>query len=415
MVLDSLTVLFALAPVSLMVGVFLFVVWNRDRSEPGLWLWAVSLFVRAPAFVLLSLRGAISDLLSIALANALMLVGVGLAIIATRALGRRSTSPWLAFAPVALWGLICATPALYGNDENRVVALTLIQACCSGVIAYEFLRCKVGSRALCLTLSCLIASMTTVQLVRVGLILVADEPYLLDGSNASLAATIYLQLLAVFLGGLISMALFCGARLRALQQIADEDSLTGAFNREAFRDRAEASLAMARQTRDDAVLLAIDLDRFKALNDLHGHAEGDRILMEFGRRLKALMPAGAVLGRIGGDEFAVFLRGEAARHAASLAARICGVMLRGSGGDPAVLPILVTASAGLAQAVDGETLETLMQRADMALYDAKRKGRDQVSLAAGAAGPGLLWPRAVPASSGLPVPPAVQAPRPVAG
>ncbi|WP_157950501.1 GGDEF domain-containing protein [Pannonibacter carbonis] len=381
MVLDSLTILFALAPLSLMVGVVLYLVWLRQRAEPGLRLWALSLMLRVPAFLLLSARGQIPDVWSIAVANGILLVGVGLGVKATRSFGRRATPMVAVLLPCTIWGVLCFIPGIYDNDQNRLIAVTLLQATCSGIIAFEFTRSVVGGRKVCLALAGLIGAMTLVQLVRAGIAAMSSEPIVLAANNAPLAATIYLQLIAVFLGGLFAATIFLDAQLKDLRRQASEDSLTGALNREAFQSRSEAALVQAHQDGAEAVLLAIDLDRFKALNDIFGHGEGDRVLALFGERLRGLLPEGALFGRIGGDEFAVLVVGEATRQATGMAAKICGLLGRSIREPEHRGTRVVTASVGLARAEAGESLAMLMARADAALYDAKRDGRGRVSIA----------------------------------
>lgn len=382
MVLDSLTILFALAPLSLMVGVALYLVWRRDRAEPGLLLWAYSLMLRAPAFLLLSARDTIPDFLSIALANGLLLLGVGLGIKGTRALGRRSTSMLTYLAPALIWGGLCLVPGIYEDDQRRLVAVTLLQALCSGWIAFEFTRCVVGNRKVCLALAGLIGTMTLVQIVRLGLAVLSPEPVVLGTGNVPLAATIYVQLIAVFLGGLFSVGMFLEAQLKDLRQLADEDSLTGALNRGAFQARAGTVLQRAGADGQEVVLLAIDLDRFKALNDAFGHGEGDRVLALFGARLREILPEGALFGRLGGDEFAILLEGPAVRRVAGLASSVCGLLGRRSRDPEHRGMATITASVGLARALPDESVTALLARADAALYEAKRNGRDQVSIAA---------------------------------
>lgn len=382
MVLDSLTILFALAPLSLMVGVVLYLVWLRQRAEPGLRLWALSLMLRVPAFLLLSARGQIPDVWSIAIANGILLVGVGLGVKATRSFGRRATPMIAVLLPCMIWGVLCLIPGIYDHDQNRLIAVTLLQATCSGIIAFEFTRSVVGGRKVCLALAGLIGAMTLVQVVRIGIALASEETIVLAASNASLAATIYLQLIAVFLGGLFAATIFLDAQLKDLRRQASEDSLTGALNREAFQTCVELALDRAEREGEEAVLLAIDLDRFKALNDALGHGEGDRVLALFGARLREILPDGALFGRLGGDEFAILLSGPAVRTVAGLASSICGLLGRRNRDPEHRGAAMVTASVGLARAMPGERFALLLARADAALYDAKRNGRDQVSIAA---------------------------------
>ena len=171
----------------------------------------------------------------------------------------------------------------------------------------------------------------------------------------------------------------------AALRLADTDPLTGLLNRRSF-DVTLARLATATGAHDGSLaLMLIDLDRFKQANDAHGHHVGDAVLVEAARRTRAMLPAGAVLARLGGDEFAAlvpFVNGtDSHGYAERLATGI---------GDAIALPVhyeehtvIVTASIGLAcchispgcQAA--EVVETLTYRADVAMYHAKKGGRNR--------------------------------------
>ncbi|MBO0892828.1 MAG: EAL domain-containing protein, partial [Acidimicrobiales bacterium] len=152
---------------------------------------------------------------------------------------------------------------------------------------------------------------------------------------------------------------------------ASHDELTGLASRRVFDERAAAALAEGGMS---AVML-IDLDRFKEVNDTLGHHSGDRLLGEAARRLMRILRASACAARLGGDEFAVLLPQVASEAAALQEARdICAVL----GGPYPLdgLSIEVGASAGLAVAPEhGTTVDLLLQRSDMAMYEAKAEER----------------------------------------
>ena len=125
-------------------------------------------------------------------------------------------------------------------------------------------------------------------------------------------------------------------------------------------------------------LVSVDLDHFKKINDAHGHAVGDaairaagEMLAEFAREHKGFA------GRVGGEEYALALPGlrgmEASDVASALRGKISEIRVRGRTG-----PVKFTASLGVGEWSDGETVEGLLKRADIALYDAKSGGRDRV-------------------------------------
>ncbi|GAB3854579.1 GGDEF domain-containing protein [Dactylosporangium cerinum] len=168
------------------------------------------------------------------------------------------------------------------------------------------------------------------------------------------------------------------ALVAALELQALSDPLTGLPNRRAFdRDLADA-LAAGRRTAAERCLLIIDVDHFKTINDTWGHAAGDRVLVQVAAALRsAAGDAGsATVARLGGDEFAVVVAGDAA------AARRIAAVVRASVARMTDLPDgLPTLSIGLAstRSVAVEP-EALLAAADRALYDAKVRGRDRVSV-----------------------------------
>jgi len=172
-----------------------------------------------------------------------------------------------------------------------------------------------------------------------------------------------------------------------LQHLADHDSLTGLFNRRRFEEELERALAHVERYGDPAALLVIDLDNFKAVNDAHGHAAGDDLLVRIAGVLRARLRETDVLGRLGGDEFAVVLERTNALAAALVAEELVGALGPAFAGEDE-RAVRATASIGIA-AVDPDTVasaEELLVHADLAMYDAKEAGRNRVAVADAAAG-----------------------------
>jgi diguanylate cyclase len=148
------------------------------------------------------------------------------------------------------------------------------------------------------------------------------------------------------------------------------DALTGIANRAGL----EADWARRAGGREPWSLVLVDLDDFKQVNDLHGHVVGDQVLVEVARRLRAVAEPGRdLVGRVGGDEFAV----TAADDQACLIAQHVGVVLR----RPIAVGTLrlpVTASVGVVQAIPGDDVQAVRHSADLALYGAKRFGKNRV-------------------------------------
>ncbi|NNM74064.1 diguanylate cyclase [Enterovirga sp. DB1703] len=164
-----------------------------------------------------------------------------------------------------------------------------------------------------------------------------------------------------------------------LRRIAETDVLTGALSRRRFIELAQSEWARQKETGSAACLLMLDLDRFKRINDLHGHAAGDRALESFGAACRAELRSLDLMGRLGGEEFAIILpdtRVEAGREMAEkLRAAIAAISFRTDKGA-----VSLSVSIGAAQGEPGEALEDTMCRADRALYRAKSAGRDRVQI-----------------------------------
>jgi diguanylate cyclase (GGDEF)-like protein len=175
----------------------------------------------------------------------------------------------------------------------------------------------------------------------------------------------------------------------AALRLADTDPLTGLLNRRSF-DAALARLAVISAQYGtqfgggQLAVLLIDLDHFKQVNDAHGHQAGDRVLVETARRARAILPAEGALARLGGDEFAAVIplprEIDCTNHIGRLAERIVeAIALPTRFGEHT---LTVTASAGgacdtaIAMALPAEAGRTLMHRADVAMYQAKKTGRN---------------------------------------
>jgi diguanylate cyclase (GGDEF)-like protein len=163
--------------------------------------------------------------------------------------------------------------------------------------------------------------------------------------------------------------------IAATQSAATSDALTGLANRGATMDRLQAMLDDLSISDHGAVLL-LDIDHFKQVNDQLGHAAGDECLRKIAEIIRTTVRAGDTAGRIGGEEFLIVMPGATRDIAMTVGERLrLAVSLGGmryANGDP------VTTSIGAAAARIGDTLETLVARADRGLYEAKRQGRNRI-------------------------------------
>lgn len=167
-----------------------------------------------------------------------------------------------------------------------------------------------------------------------------------------------------------------------LQYLSHHDQLTGLPNRVLLYDRLEQALLRAQRTRTQIALLYLDLDKFKEVNDAFGHPVGDRLLQAVAERLKTCMRDADTVARIGGDEFLILLEQiQQAGHALTIAEKVRTTM--NSPFEVDGLELEMIPSIGIALYPDhGEAQDALMQAADKAMYQAKRRGGNQSALAA---------------------------------
>ena len=167
----------------------------------------------------------------------------------------------------------------------------------------------------------------------------------------------------------------------AAERIANTDMLTGLPNRRHTLSFLNQALRRAVQEGAPLAVAIFDIDHFKAINDQHGHAAGDEVIRRVGQRAKASLRDDDMVGRYGGEEFVCVLQGRSALSAELVAERVRKAVYADDEGVAAGLPA-VTVSIGLAVYAGEVSIEDLLQRADKALYAAKREGRNRLRMAA---------------------------------
>jgi diguanylate cyclase (GGDEF)-like protein len=212
-------------------------------------------------------------------------------------------------------------------------------------------------------------AVTALIMVVVG---VAEDLPLVERAPGILAFDIAL----VIVVGMIGVAV--GRSTIDYRDLAIVDHLTGLFNRAALVTRVAELTHRSADASAPTAVVVIDVDRFKSINDSHGHATGDEVLRQIGMRVRRNLRAFESAYRVGGEEFVVLLDEVDWRHAEQVSSRLCEAI-----GESPVAGVPVTVSIGLAASSPGErfSYETVFRRADAALYEAKHAGGDRVCAA----------------------------------
>lgn len=168
-------------------------------------------------------------------------------------------------------------------------------------------------------------------------------------------------------------------RGRRIREMAHRDGLTGLLNHATLMAELEHAVEAGQRRKEQFAFVMMDLDHFKRINDRHGHLAGDQVLAHLARVLQRVARASDLIGRYGGDEFGLILTGNTEDGVVTFADRIRSVVAEDPPRGPDGAPLQVHLSIGIAMyPEDGERAGTLVQAADRALYQAKRRGRDQV-------------------------------------
>lgn len=178
------------------------------------------------------------------------------------------------------------------------------------------------------------------------------------------------SMLGIAFGALLAMTV---VRMDRIRSAAGRDSLTGLANRDTMTDAVEREVQRARRYGTPFALLIFDVDRFKDINDTHGHDTGDAILREVAHVAGDVVRGSDTLGRWGGDEFVILAPATDAGGCRALAERVRAAVDR----HRFARGVTVTLSLGMAQFSAEDDVNTLFRRADEAMYRAKRAGRNR--------------------------------------
>jgi diguanylate cyclase (GGDEF)-like protein len=352
------------------------------KSERALWFWAAAFGAsaltqtgRAVAIALDAPRvwvavGHLGGLLSA------LFVLLGLRVFLGQPLRWRVPAVLTVAVSLTAFGLVAQVGALWPSLMLTLMASALLTAPAARAAQLAW-RSQPGFPMLLMsTVLVLSAVVEVARSVAVFPVAVPSRELAVQYNAIGLLATIGL----VIGQGLAMLLLLQDRVLRQLQRLTEVDVLTGLLNRRGFELRWRRLLA--RGEAPLPVLALLDVDHFKRINDRHGHAVGDAVLSAIGERLRGTLRPLDLAVRLGGEEFAVVWAQPEPGGELRLGERLREV-ISGQPFDTAAGLLTVTASVGVAQVqVADEAPEMAYRRADKALYEAKRQGRDRVVLAA---------------------------------
>lgn len=349
------------------------------RFRDGLGKWTASLLLQSVVFALLAARGVWPEVVTVILPNACLTLVLTLQMAAIREFHGRTTSIWWHVLPVlavagmfvfvmndsiariilhgvvfGVWALALAVMVQRLNPESRGSARWLMLG------GYLIGAATMGSRAV-------------VSVVDPGAIPSFLGPSAFQGIN-------FLFVLAVILVTSVGFLLLHKERSEeAAQKLALTDPLTGAFNRRTFLELAEKEIARTRRARGSLSLIMLDLDHFKQMNDRNGHLAGDEVLKGVVAITLTCLRKEDFLVRYGGEEFCILLPSVAIDRAAVMAERIREAVEQARFSFKG-RALSVTISIGVTTlSMEGnENVDTVVNRADEALYAAKKAGRNRV-------------------------------------
>lgn len=385
MQLDLRTLFIALATLYVCLGlVCLFLPYRLPGSRSVVY-WGYGMLAQGAGFAGIALRGVAPHFVTVVLANALILVSFLFIMRSVRSgrWPRADVFGWSA-ASVSLLAFLYFN-YLQPDTGARIAIVSLAAAILVMrpaivlVAAYES-----RSRARIFTAICLVG-VALVMLAR-AIMTVAwgvDQNFLAPDLVQFGSVILHGALMGLATLGMVSIEV---EQLQAeLERLAMYDPLTATLNRRAFMLEYEREVSRCTREKTGLALALFDLDRFKDVNDSHGHLVGDQVLRSVADRLRASLRGHDVLARYGGEEFALLMPGADA-PAALAAAERARLAVGARPIEAGRLAIALTVSAGVAvYAVNGADWESLLRSADAALYEAKRGGRNRVFAAQGPA------------------------------
>jgi diguanylate cyclase (GGDEF)-like protein len=381
--LDVNTLFLVTTCVEAILGLLLLFAWAQNSQPKAVAWWGFANLMRAASIPLFGTFGSSPQLIAIDLANVMLFLSYGVTWTGARVFDHRRVLPVQLAAGPLLWLCLSHLALFKENLELRALISCGIITAYAWLAAYEFWRGR--SEALVSRWPAIFMLFAQGALFLLRAPLIATLPWLPIGHVAASPWAIVISFEALLFTISIAFILLAMAKERAefqLRSAAMVDPLTGIANRRSFlQDGAELMKRQAAQSCPAAVLL-IDLDHFKSINDRFGHAIGDRVLQIFARTAQESIKPPELIGRLGGEEFAIVFYDVGADRATARAELIRTAFLEAAT-EVDGYPVAATLSIGIVFNRDGPLdVPELLVEADQALYKAKEQGRNRVEVAA---------------------------------
>lgn len=382
MLLDMRTLWVVIVVVYALLTGLQLVLWRLQRSETAMLFWGLSLLSCGLGAWLVILRGAVPDWLSIGVANVLASMGYLMSTVGLLRFARRSVAwAWVLSTPLVIGLLFIFVPFFAQHAGPRVVLmaalLVLVASINLGICWRAQRQERLRLRQIAMT-AFAVTGLFSIVRATVTVFYTPPADFMDPSKTQPLLMLIGLALLLFWN---LSLMLMPGERLQnQLRRAAQDDALTNLLNRGGFAVLARRQLERCRYAAQPASVLLMDLDHFKRVNDSHGHDAGDRLLCAFAETVRQQSRPTDLIARYGGEEFCAFLPNAGQTSAMLLAERIRQQF------SQVTIPVEdaalgTTVSIGVAEVAAGETVDAALQRADQALYAAKREGRNRVTAA----------------------------------
>ena len=365
------------------LGSALFYFWYRDRRSTWLLFWSLPFIIGGLGALAYVRPNWQNDFLSIGPGNAVRITAIALLWQGARVFeGRKPTWLIVALVPVAWLGL-CLIPPFVQTMAARAIGVSVFTATFCCLAAWELWRGRAEKLPSRLPAVVVFLSFSSVMLLRIVGVNVFPFPMGARPLDPVWMGAFNLTVFAhAFFLGLLCLALTKERLEQEQRNMALVDPLTGLMNRRAFMAHVERHAQRLGLGKEHTSVLVLDLDRFKSINDQHGHDIGDRVLASFAEVAGSAVRPADKLFRLGGEEFCFVLPETDVHTALRVAERIRRAFAAHAYVDATGSAIAGTVSIGVASSDHaGFDLEVLLAAADAALYEAKSRGRNRIVVA----------------------------------